>query len=433
MIRQAVILCGGKGTRLGSLTDDIPKPLLPVAGEVLLDRTIRLLARHGIKKALLMAGHLGEQIEEHYSAGSFEGVEVEVFIEPEPLGTAGAMPIVRDRLDDSFLLVYGDVFVDFDVSRLLQAHENAEDSCLATLLTRESDHPWDSHLVEVDDEGRVTEFVFEQEEGRNYYNRGNVAIYVCAAGLFDFIPAGCSSDFGRNVFPEVLRQNRQLRTLGLEPGGFVRDMGTPDRLTLVEKYLTRREKAEMARLYPRPPKVALLDRDGTLNKEVGLVSQPSQIEMIPGSAEAVARLCEAGWRCLVITNQPVIARGLCDFDTLNSINQVVVDAIRSTGGDIEKIYYSPYHPETQYGEGVKEFRRGSDCRKPGAGMIFQAAEECDLDLAECVMIGDSWRDIVAGNIAGLRTYFLGDVQDEPEGAEQTFPNLSSAVDHLINA
>ena len=433
MMKQAVILCGGKGTRLGSLTSDVPKPLLPVLGEVLLDRTIRLLAKAGFESVILLAGHLGEQIQAHYSIGEFSSVKVSVFIEPEALGTAGSLPLVKDQLDEKFLLVYGDIFVDFDARRLADFHEECDDNVIASLLVRQSDHPWDSHLVDVSDDGEVNDFIFEQDETRLYKNFGNVAIYGCSKSILNYIPDGIPSDYGRDIFPAILKDKGRLKALELEVTGFVRDMGTPDRLELVENYLKRKSRSAIAIENPKPLKVAFIDRDGTLNMEKGLISSPDQIEMISGAAEAVAKLCEAGWRCFIITNQPVIARGLCDEVILDAINARVTSVIDAAGGSIEKIYYSPYHPETHHGDGVKELRRASDCRKPGSGMLYQAEEENNLDLAEVIMIGDTFRDIIAGKGAGVRTCHLGLEQEAKDlGSDYSFPSLSRFVEHILS-
>ena len=431
MIKQVVILCGGKGTRLGNLTKDSPKPLLPVAGEVLLDRTIKMLVGQGFTEFLLLAGHLGEQIVEHYVQRPVVGAKIEVYLELEPLGTAGALPLVVDKLESDFLLVYGDIFVDFDARRLADFHEQGGRDVVASLLVRQSDHPWDSHLVDVDEEGEVQEFIFEQEEGKLYKNFGNVAIYACSKKIVDYIPLNEPSDYGRNIFPKILNTKGRIRGLELEVGGFVRDMGTPDRLKLVENYLKRQARSKKARENQKPLKVAFIDRDGTLNHERGLITAPEQIEMISGAAAAVARLCEAGWQCYIITNQPVIARGLCDVETLDAINQKVISAIEEVGGSIKKLYYSPFHPETHHGDGVKEFRRASDCRKPGSGLLYQAEEENDINLSEVVMIGDTWRDIVAGQGAGVRTCFLGNMEKGEElGADFIASDLESFISSL---
>lgn len=433
-LEQAVILCGGKGTRLGSLTQDIPKPLISVGGVAMLDRTIELLATHGIKRVILLAGHLGELIEKHYSEGQYAGIEVETYIEPEPLGTAGGLHFVADRLEGNFLLFYGDIFVHFDVSALVKAHMKEAETPLATLLVRQSDHPWDSHLVDIDDDCKVVEFIAEQEEGKLYKNWGNAALYVFHKNILDYIPRDKASDYGKDVFPAALSQSAALKAHPLEPSGFVRDMGTPERLALVENYLKREARSLKARENPKPLKVAFLDRDGTLNFEKGLISCSEQIEMIPGAAEGVAKLCEAGWRCFIITNQPVIARGLCDERILGEINEKVVSEIESQGGQIEKIYYSPYHPETHHGDGVKSLRRASDCRKPGSGMLYQAEEENEIDLAEVVMIGDTFRDIIAGKGAGVRTCYLGTEKEAGAlEADFCFTSLSNFVDYILLA
>ena len=434
MIKQVVILCGGKGTRLGSLTEFIPKPLVKVLDVPLLERTVNMLVDQGFSNFLMLAGHLGEQIEEYVNTVEYDkSIEFHVHIEESPLGTAGALHLVKDRLEDQFMVIYGDIFLDFDARRLAEFHGSHRDATLASLLVRQSDHPWDSHLIEMDKDGVVSKFIFEQVDGQLYYNWGNTALYACSKELLTFVPEDRSSDFGRDVFPAVLENNARLRALEIEVGGFVRDMGTPDRLGLVENYLKRKYRARCAAKSPKAPKIAFLDRDGTLNEERGLIDSAKKVEMIEGAASAVARLCKEGWECYIITNQPVIARGLCGVKDLEEIHEVIIRAIKREGGEIKKIYYSPYHPETHYGEGVKELRRASDCRKPGSSLLFQAEEENQLDLAEVIMFGDTSNDIIAGQGAGVRTCFLG-VREEGKklNADYVAENLAEAVSIILN-
>ena len=426
-MRQAVILCGGRGTRLGELTRDIPKPLLPVGGEVLLDKTIALLERDGIARVLLIAGHLGEQIEERYKGGTLGGVEITVFRELEALGTAGGLVLAQDLLEDSFLLVYGDIFVDLNFARLREEHlSRAAEGAVATLLVRPSDHPWDSHLVDFNEQGWVNEFVFQQEEGRLYRNWGNVAIYGCEKTIVDFIPRGQSSDFGRDVFPAILKSGGKIGVCELEVGAFVRDMGTPDRLAVVEEYLERKRQALEAKEQPLKPRVLLLDRDGTLNVEKGHLGRAEDLELLPGVGETLCKFKQAGWKCHVITNQPGIARGEFSQEDLDAIHMRLRELIAEEGGEIGDIFYSPFHPETHHGDGVKALRRASDCRKPNPEMLFKAAEECGFSLGEAVMVGDTWRDIVAGNLAGVRTVFVGEPGTTDHGTLAT-PTWSAST------
>ncbi len=435
-VRQAVVLCGGKGTRLGEKARGLPKPLVPVEGVALLDRTLQLLSRHGIGQALLAAGYKGEAIARHYRENPQQGIEVRVEIEPKPMGTAGALPLYEVMLEETFLVVYGDIFLDFDVSRLTRAHLARGADCLATLLVRESDHPWDSQLVVAGEDGRVEEFVFEQEEGKRYPNLGNAAFYACNRRLLEYIPRNKPSDFGRDVFPHALERGEEIFSCRLEPGGFVRDMGTPERLALVERYIRRRRKAKTARENPRPVKAAFIDRDGTLNVEKGHVTRAEDLELLPGAGEALALLQKNGVRCFLLTNQPVIARGLCSQEDLEAIHLRLGELLAESGGSLDAIYYCPHHPETQHGEGIKELRRGCDCRKPASGMIFEASEVEEIDLAEAVMIGDTIRDVLAGKHAGLRTFYVGAPGKEGEmeadyAEESVLTAARRIVDELV--
>lgn len=417
-ITQAVILCGGRGARLGEMTRELPKPMVAVGGKPVLDHVIANLAAGGVRRFVLAAGHLGHVVEAHYAGGAHApaGCVVETVIETEARGTAGAVAALAGRLDEDFVVAYGDVFPDFDIAALLRAHEQAGSATgkgpLGTLLVRASDHPWDSDLVVPDeaDFGRIREFLHRREPGRLYRNVANAAVYVLSRRVVAFIPAGVEADFGRDVFPALAARGEWLRTHELEPGGFVKDMGTPARLAAVEEYLAERGAAEWARANPGPMTTVLLDRDGVLNTETGYpVDTPEKLVLLPGAAEAVARLNRAGVRCIVVTNQAVVARGLCTEATLAAIHARLgaMLAEAANGARIEAVLHCPHHPETHHGEGVTELRRGCWCRKPQPGLIFRAWRELGVDLSGAVLVGDRASDLRAGRAAGVRTVLIG--------------------------
>lgn len=441
MISQAVILCGGEGTRLGDLTREFPKPLLPIRGEPLLDRSIRLLAEQGFNRVLLAAGFRADLIVDHYRQNPIPGVEVSTVIEEESLGTSGCLRLLAGELDENFLLVYGDVFLDLDCRALAEQHE--ENGVLATLLVRQSDHPWDSDLVDADDNGRVRALLPRSVRDPDglYRNIGNAALYVLSRRMLSYVPEGRKSDFCRDVFPAALAAGERLRSYVLPDGQWCRDMGTPDRLGLVERYLEQQQAIARARRNPKPIDTVLIDRDGTLNvqdmtRNDGFVTCPEELELLPGAAEGIGLMKEAGMRVFVLTNQPGIARGLYDFEMLEAIHRKLAAEIAAGGGGatLDGIYFSPYHPETEHPGGVREFRRASECRKPGIGMIMQAVDEHGIDLAATCMIGDSWRDIRAGRNAGLRTILVENLKDADRlDPDQAFPNLLEAAQHLVSA
>lgn len=408
MVEQAVILCGGFGTRLGELTKNTPKPMLPVGGKPIIQHTIECLKAHGISKVLLCAGYKADVIEEFFTETKNWGIDIEISIEDEPLGTAGAVKFCVDKLDDEFLVVYGDMFIDFDVTKLIKAHINNKQNPLATILAQPSTHPWNSDLIQTDKKGIITQIVPKKEKkaGMNYQNNGNAAIYVMSKKILERIPPG-KSEFMEEIFPAALRADLTMVTHQLEASGFLRDMGSPERFLIVEKYLRDREEIKNARENPKTITTVFLDRDGVLNKEINLLTKPEQLKILPGVAEAIKLLNDNDIKTIVVTNQPVIARGLATEETLAEIHEKLAELIlKESGGKIDAIYYCPHHPETQHGEGITELRRGCDCRKPKAGMLLKAKDEHNIDLAEAVMIGDSWRDIEAGRNAGLRTIFI---------------------------
>lgn len=405
---------------MGDAVRDLPKPMIPIEGRPVLDHIISNLAKAGIQRFVLAAGYRGDVVARYYTATRHADCRIEVLTEPEPGGTAGALRGCANRLDDDFVLAYGDVFLDFDARGLIAAHETHRP--LGTLLVRASDHPWDSHLVVADDTGRVLEFVNRREPGRLYRNVANAAVHVVSRRLLDFVPAEGPADLGADVFPVAIARGETLGVHFLEEEGFVKDMGTPERLASVEEYLADRALAEAARARPQPIETVFLDRDGVLTVDSGFIDRPEKLELLPGVAEAMALLHRQGIRCVVTTNQPIVARGLCTMATLEAIHDRLRARIAAGGGRIDAIYACPHHPETHHGEGVPELRRGCRCRKPAPGLIFRARRELGLNLAACIMVGDRTSDVRAGRAAGIRAVLLGKPEHRAQVRQASAPD-----------
>jgi histidinol-phosphate phosphatase family protein len=399
-----VIICGGLGTRLGSLVKDTPKPMLPVGGRPVLEHTIELLKRHGVTRVILAAGYKADVVQAHFTDRSRWDLDVSVSVEPRPLGTAGPLRLVAGQLDERFLVLYGDEFLDFDARGLLDAHDAGD--AVVTMLARPSTHPWDAHLIQTTGDGLVTEIVTEHSPERRYQNLGNAAVYAMSRDVLRFIPEGVASDFMRDVFPAVLEAGGRLRAHRLRSGEYVKDLGTSERFAQVEKYLEQRAAIREARARRGPVSTVFLDRDGVLNKNVDLLRRPEQLEILPGVSDALKRFRQHQIRTVVVTNQPVIARGLCDEAGLDRIHRELVRRLNDDGAELDAIYYCPHHPETHHGEGVRELRRACECRKPGIGMLMRARQELGVDLGRSAIVGDSSTDIEAGANAGIRTILV---------------------------
>jgi mannose-1-phosphate guanylyltransferase/phosphomannomutase len=408
MIKQAVILCGGKGTRLGEQFSHIPKPLVPVDGVPLLNRILENVARAGVTEVILAAGHLGHLIRGRYETANAWGLEIHTHIESTPLGTAGCLHEIADRLDEDFALLYGDVFLDFDLKSLIARHESERP--VATVLVRQSDHPKDSDLLAVtpgtDRVEQVLPKATRDPEGI-YQNCANAAVYACSRKMLDFISKDISSDIATHVFPAVIAGGGEIRAHELEPTGYVKDMGTPARLVEVERYWRRKLTALAAKRAPAAIRAVILDRDGVILKDHGPSVDAAALEFMPGALEGLAAMAGKGLVCMVATNQPWIARGLLTLDQLEAAHQQMTGRIESSGGRLREIVHSPYHPETHHGEGISNLRRSSECRKPRPGMLFELMERHGFSPAETVMIGDSAADILAAGNAGMRSILIG--------------------------
>jgi mannose-1-phosphate guanylyltransferase/phosphomannomutase len=183
---KAVILAGGKGTRLGNLTTNLPKPMVRLAGKPIVQYQVELCARFNIEEIIFIVNHLGSTIEEHFGDGTKFGIPISYFYEDEPLGTVGGLVEIRERLNGDFLVLYGDVMMEMDLSRLIGFHRQKQSE--ATLVVHPNDHPYDSDLIEINEEQRVVNVLPKPHpDGLRYHNMVNAAVYLFSPLIFDHL------------------------------------------------------------------------------------------------------------------------------------------------------------------------------------------------------------------------------------------------------
>ncbi len=231
-MKTAVVLSAGLGTRLRPLTDTCPKPMVPVAGVPLLERTVRHLAAHGVTDVCVNLHHLPEVVLSHFGDGSAFGARLHFRTERELLGTAGALNAFREYLSDSFLVWYGDVLSEFDVSAFLRYH--ARKGGMASIGLYRVDNPTQCGLVDMDPDGRITRFV--EKPPVAFTDLANAGVYVCEPGVFDFVPPLGFSDFGRDVFPVMLKAGEALYGYPIEER--LIDIGSPEKLAKANLLIT---------------------------------------------------------------------------------------------------------------------------------------------------------------------------------------------------
>jgi mannose-1-phosphate guanylyltransferase/phosphomannomutase len=427
----AAILAGGKGTRLGALAEGLPKPMVPLAGKPVLEYQIELLKKCGIDKIVLLVGYKAEVIKNHFKDGSSWGVSIAYSNETEPLGTAGSVRNAAPLLDTDFLLLYGDVMVDMDFGRMIAFHERNQ--AIATLAVHPNSHPNDSYLMEIDERGRINRFFPKPHvEGGSYQNLVNAGVYVLSPEIIPHLPLRYS-DFGKDIFPELVR--KELNLYGYVTSEYIKDMGTPQRLAAVERDVVSGKAS--ARNLSKKQRAIFLDRDGVINDELNLISHAEDIRLLPGVPQAIKKINESQFLCVVVTNQPAVARGLCDIGEIKKMHNRIDTLLGTEGAFIDDYFFCPHHPDKGFPGENPEYKIPCACRKPAIGMIEAAAQKFNIDLAKSYIIGDATRDIQTGKNGGLFSLL---VKTGVGGTDNLFAatpdhiaaDLSEAVDFILN-
>lgn len=398
---KVVIIAGGQGTRIASVNSEIPKAMIPIAGKPVLEYEVELAKRYGFTEFLFIIGYLGGQIETYFGDGSPWGVHIDYYKEEKPLGTAGALGLLKEQLTDDFFVFYGDTVTDFDMQAMLAFHKSKQAD--ATLFVHPNDHPYDSDIVEMDSEGRVKGFCHKPHpEGFVSHNVVNAALFIFSPKVLEQIEPGVKSHIEKHVLPACI--DAGMRLYGYVSYEYIKDMGTPDRYYSVCDDVISGKVARLNRQYPR--KAVFLDRDGVINREVNLLNKPEQMELLPGAADAIRYINSKGYLAVVVTNQPVIARNLCSLEELDYIHATLETLLGKEQAYLNGIYYCPHHPDKGYPEERPEYKIACDCRKPKPGMLLKASSDWNIDLSESYMIGDSDRDIQAGYAADVKECIL---------------------------
>jgi histidinol-phosphate phosphatase family protein len=398
---EVAILAGGPGSRLKSRTGPLPKPMVPILGSPLLEHQFALCRQHGFLRILLLVHHAHDQIQAHFGDGSAYGVSLGYAHETSPRGTAGALHDALPHLLDTFLVLYGDTYVDVDLRRIWDAH--VKHGADATLFVHPNDHPHDSDLVELDARSMVTALHPYPHLDECHDNLATAALFVMQrSGLDGMTSSETPTDLVRDACPAMLRAGRRL--YGYVSPEYIKDVGTPERLDQVEDDITA---GVPERLSGRTLRSAVfLDRDGTLNREVHHLNAPEQLELLSGAAEAVRRINRAGRLAIVVTNQPAVSRGDLTPAGLERIHRKLKGMLGQHGAYLDAIFACPHHPDGGYPGEVHDLKKECECRKPRTGLIDEACRDLAIGRRTSWMVGDTTSDIEAGRRAGLRTILL---------------------------
>lgn len=394
---KVVIMAGGKGTRITSVASDIPKPMILIEGKPVLEHEIECLRKQGFKDIILTVSHLGNVIMDYFQDGSKFGVHIEYYFEKEPLGNAGALFKIKDKLTEDFLLLNADAMFDVDFKRFVDFHK--QHNALVTLFTHPNSHPYDSGLIISNEYNQVEKWLAKEDERPIYYkNRVNAGLHVISPEVLNQVIDTQKIDLDRQLLKPLAGTKKMYCYDSPE---YVKDMGTPERYYAVcEDFKAGRVQSKNL---SNKQKAIFLDRDGTINKYVGFLREIEQFELLPNTSEAIKKINDSGYLAIVVTNQPVVARGEVTFEQLDQIHNKMETLLGKDGAYLDGIYFCPHHPHKGFEGEIPELKVECECRKPKPGMLLQAAKDFNIDLSKSWMIGDSDNDILAGENAGCFT------------------------------
>ena len=430
----AVIQAGGKGTRMESLTHGrIPKPMLLLNGKPVLEWQIDALMEYGIRDFVIVIGHLGEQIRNYFGDGADKGVSIRYIEETSPLGSAGALYYLKDMdCSETLLIVFGDVLFDVDWTRMIRFHEERGGSI--TLVVHPNTHPHDSDVLKVDSDGRVLALLKKNQSREGWYdNLVNSGLSICSRDVASGFAEAAKRDFEEDL---VIPEMQKGRVFAYHTSEYVKDSGTPERFAAVSR---EQEKGVWAKKnLRRRQQCVFMDRDGTINRLRGLIYRPEELELLEGAGDAIRMLNEEGWLAIVVTNQPVVARGLCSIEEVEEIHRKLQVLLGEQGVYVDDIVFCPHHPDKGYPEENPLYKIPCRCRKPGTEMIERMVEKYNIDIARSYMIGDSTVDIQTAKNAGLKSVLVktGEAGEDRKYAvkpDRVAEDLADAIRQILKA
>ena len=396
---KAVILAGGKGTRLAKLVKDIPKPLIKIGGKPVIEHQILFLRKHGIKEIWILIGFLGDQIKEYLKDGKKWGVIIHYSQEKKLLGTAGALKILQNKIKKDFLVLSGDVMLNFDLKGFIKYHRSKKG--IASIIVRPSDHPLDSDLVEVNKEWQIIDLLKKPHSNKlNFHNLSIASVYIFSPKVFNYIPLNIKSNIEKDILPLVLKSKNKV--YAYISSGYFKDIGVPERLLKARKdYVSGKIKK-----YSFKRKAFFLDRDGVINEEVDQLCNAINLKIYDFTAKAIKKTNEAGDLAIVISNQPMVAKGFMKEIDLDEIQKKIETKLGFKKAKIDAFYYCLHHPEKGFPGEVPKLKIKCKCRKPEIGLLLKAKKEFNIDFKKSFFIGDKTSDILAGQRAGCKTILV---------------------------
>jgi len=449
-MKTAVIIAGGKGTRLTPFIKNTPKSLVKIGGKPIIEHQILLLKKYGLKEIWILLGYLGNQTRRYLGDGKKWNVKICYHQEENLLGTAGALKVLEGKIGDEdkssssrfarlrlarvredFLVFSGDVMMNFDVKRFIDWHKKKRG--MASIVVHPNNHPFDSDLVEVDDKGQIVVLLKRPHpKGIIFRNLSIASVFIFSPKIFKYIPKNKKADIEKDILSILLSSKEKIYAYNTPE--YLKDMGTPKRLEEVRRdYISGKIKKANFKIKKR---TIFLDRDGVVSKEIDQLSKIDDLKIYNFAAKAIKKINNSDYLAILVTNQPMIAKGFMTEKDLNRIHKKLETELGLKGAKIDAIYHCPHHPEKGFAGEKLELKIKCKCRKPEIGLLLEAKRDFNIDLKKSYLIGDKTSDILTGKRAGCKTVLVKTGYGGRDGLFSVKPdflanNLLEAIEIII--
>jgi len=371
-MNQCVILVGGKGSRLGEITKNFPKPMLNIDDKPFIIHLIDQVKKFGFKDILLLTGHSANIVDDYFENNIINNISIKIIKEDIPLGTAGALVNAYEHLDEFFFLMNGDSIVDGNWLSIIENLDTDNDVSMALIRKKDC-----SRYGSVKLSGNK---IIKFDEKKNIKEEGliNAGVYCIRKKIISTLPLKKLS-FEKEVLPGLVKNNR---VSGLEINGYFIDIGTPDSLSEAGKTNWINEN-----------KAIVFDRDGTLNIDNGYTYKVEDLKWKPGAIKLIRYLNDLNILVFVATNQAGIAKGKYKESDMHLFHNEMQKHLRKEGAHIDQFYYCPYHLDGS----ISEYAIDSQNRKPKTGMLEEISLKWKISKENMVFIGDRDTDIQCAN------------------------------------
>ena len=377
MVKQAVIIAGGKGTRLKSVLNQKPKILVNLDNKTLLDYQIDYLKSNGISSIHFCLGHGSDQVLAHLEKTN---IKYTYSVEERPLGTYGALYNSREYLEDTFFVLYGDVLTNFNIQEGYNSfiHQDSD----FHLILRYTNHPEDSDLIELGEDNRVLSISRIQNKNNSFMPIGNTSLLFSKKNSIK----KTRNETPVDIFKDFLQNNlNTLHITGSISIDYIRDIGTKERY--------ESEISNYKKKIGKPYKVVFLDRDGTLVEDQGNENNTEKLVFKNISLDILKYLQQENFKIILISNQPGIAKGFFELKDVNIFNSHIQhNLIEMDLLPLDDIFICVHHPESGFEGEVEKLKINCNCRKPKTGLVEAAIKNHNLDKNNFIFIGDTVRD-----------------------------------------